>query len=236
MTRSAGAQGSRKAVDWQLEPLRRTLFQFTLVFVVSYVILFLGMSRRPNMFDERDVSLTGAMQVHGRPADSPGLLFHLRAGAVLHARRAVQDIRTVPPGCAPLRSSAQSTPGPRRLCDHIPLLPAIRSCCYICRHRGVAHRDLLPGGYGRGPGLFAESHCVGLDPPRSFERRVSNVLLSCRRRGGGVGGIVSLRHRRRPAGNAGVHDRKRDLPFRVSRRKHVPSPLCGAHACLASLS
>lgn len=62
MARSAGAQDSRKTVDWQRGPLRKSLFEFTLVFLLSYLILFLGMSRRPNMYDE-GISLTGAMQV-----------------------------------------------------------------------------------------------------------------------------------------------------------------------------
>jgi hypothetical protein len=56
------ATSEEQFVDRRREPLRRTLIEFSSVFLLSCVILFLGMSRRPNMYDE-GISLTGAMQV-----------------------------------------------------------------------------------------------------------------------------------------------------------------------------
>jgi hypothetical protein len=56
------AASEEQFVDRRRKPLRRTLIEFSSVFLLSYGILFLGMSRRPNMYDE-GISLTGAMQV-----------------------------------------------------------------------------------------------------------------------------------------------------------------------------
>jgi hypothetical protein len=56
------AASEEQFVDLRREPLRRTLIKFSTLFLLSYVILFLCMSRRPNMYDE-GISLTGAMQV-----------------------------------------------------------------------------------------------------------------------------------------------------------------------------
>ncbi len=56
------AASEEQFVDRRREPLHRTLIEFSSLFLLSYVILFLGMSLRPNMYDE-GISLTGAMQV-----------------------------------------------------------------------------------------------------------------------------------------------------------------------------
>jgi hypothetical protein len=61
-TRSASPQDNNNFVDERREPLRGTLAKSVVVFLVSYFILFYGMSRRPIPFDEGLV-LTGAMRV-----------------------------------------------------------------------------------------------------------------------------------------------------------------------------
>jgi hypothetical protein len=44
------------------QPLRRTLIELAVVFLVAYLLLFAGMNRRPGMYDE-GIVLTGAMRV-----------------------------------------------------------------------------------------------------------------------------------------------------------------------------
>jgi hypothetical protein len=61
-TKSGSLQENRHFADWQRETSRRTLIEFALVFLVSYFVLFLGMSRRPGVYDEGLV-LTAAMRV-----------------------------------------------------------------------------------------------------------------------------------------------------------------------------
>jgi hypothetical protein len=54
--------GDKRFVDWQSENLRKASIGSALVFLVSYLILFLGMSRKPNIYDEGLV-VTAAMRV-----------------------------------------------------------------------------------------------------------------------------------------------------------------------------
>jgi len=61
-TKSASLHGNKHFADWQRETSRENPIQFALIFLLSYLILFLGMSRRPFEYDEGLV-LTAAMRV-----------------------------------------------------------------------------------------------------------------------------------------------------------------------------
>jgi hypothetical protein len=61
-TKNVSLKDSDYPVDWQGKTLSRTLTEFALVFAVSFLILFFGMSRRSNVYDE-GIALTGAMRV-----------------------------------------------------------------------------------------------------------------------------------------------------------------------------
>ncbi len=60
--RRASPQSSNDFPGQQRETLRGSLVQLGVVFLVSYLLLFAGMSRRPGMYDE-GIVLTGAMRV-----------------------------------------------------------------------------------------------------------------------------------------------------------------------------
>lgn len=60
--KGANLQANQHSVDCPRKPFRRTLIPFACVFLLSYVVLFLGMSREPNIYDEGLV-LTAAMRV-----------------------------------------------------------------------------------------------------------------------------------------------------------------------------
>jgi hypothetical protein len=61
-TRSASLQVNECFGKVQRKILRRILPESSFIFLVSYLVLFLGMSRRPNIYDE-GLILTGAMRV-----------------------------------------------------------------------------------------------------------------------------------------------------------------------------
>ena len=61
-TKDALGQGSNPSVDWQGKTLRAALTECAVVFVVSFLILLVGMSRLSNVYDE-GLALTGAMRV-----------------------------------------------------------------------------------------------------------------------------------------------------------------------------
>jgi hypothetical protein len=54
--------GNKRSIDWRQKTRRQTLFEFTLVFLCSYVVLFLWMNLCPIAYDEGLV-LTAAMRV-----------------------------------------------------------------------------------------------------------------------------------------------------------------------------
>jgi hypothetical protein len=61
-TKNVSVQESNYSVNWQAKPLGETLPEFALVFAASFLILFVGMSRLCNVYDE-GLALTGAMRV-----------------------------------------------------------------------------------------------------------------------------------------------------------------------------
>jgi hypothetical protein len=54
--------GNKRFIDWRQKTRTQTLFEFTLVFLCSYVVLFLWMPLYPYMYDE-GIVLTAAMRV-----------------------------------------------------------------------------------------------------------------------------------------------------------------------------
>jgi hypothetical protein len=62
MSRRANPQSGKDFAGGQYETLRSSLVQLGVVFLVSYFLLFIGMTRRPGFYDE-GIVLTGAMRV-----------------------------------------------------------------------------------------------------------------------------------------------------------------------------
>lgn len=61
-TKNVSLQDSNYSVGWQAKTLSGTVIEFALVFAASFLILFIGMSRLSNVYDE-GLALTGAMRV-----------------------------------------------------------------------------------------------------------------------------------------------------------------------------
>jgi hypothetical protein len=61
-TKNVSLQDSNYSVDWQAKTMSGTVTEFALVFAASFLILFFGMSRLCNVYDE-GLALTGAMRV-----------------------------------------------------------------------------------------------------------------------------------------------------------------------------
>jgi hypothetical protein len=61
-TKNASLQDSNDSVDWRGKSLPASFPEFATVFLATCLLLFLGMSRRSNVYDE-GIALTGAMRV-----------------------------------------------------------------------------------------------------------------------------------------------------------------------------
>lgn len=61
-TKNVSLQDSNYSVDWQAKTMSGILTEYALVFAASFLILFFGMSRLCNVYDE-GLALTGAMRV-----------------------------------------------------------------------------------------------------------------------------------------------------------------------------
>ena len=61
-TKNASLQDSNDSVDWRGRTLPASYTEFAVVFLATCLLLFFGMSRRSNVYDE-GLALTGAMRV-----------------------------------------------------------------------------------------------------------------------------------------------------------------------------